>query len=138
LRGRLVVGHVGSLNRAYKIQRSFELARRVLENREDAVFLLLSHQRQAAEAAARAAGIPPDRVVVKSVDPEHVVDYLRAMDWGLLFRSNTFASRAAMPTKFAEFVAVGVRPVQWGGNDDLRHWVRCTGAGLALDDLSDA
>ena len=41
-----------------------------------------------------------------------------------------------MPTKLGEFFAAGVAPITHGGNSEIAEWVRRTGSGLALDDLS--
>ena len=43
-----------------------------------------------------------------------------------------------MPTKLAEFLATGVRPVQFGCNEEVSAWVRRTGSGLVLDEVSAA
>lgn len=41
-----------------------------------------------------------------------------------------------MPTKLAEFLAVGVQPLQFGCNPEVSGWVRKSGLGLALEQLS--
>ena len=46
------------------------------------------------------------------------------------------AKRASMPTKLGEFLATGVVPIAHGANAEVADWVRRTGSGLVLEDLS--
>jgi hypothetical protein len=43
-----------------------------------------------------------------------------------------------MPTKLAEFFAVGVRPLHYGCNSEVADWVRRVGTGLVLDSLAES
>lgn len=137
LQDRLVLGHVGSINHAYRIDEMLSITRRVLERREDARFLCLTRQQDEMRAHVERAGIDPARVTVRSVPHDRVAAWLRVMDWGFVLREDTFANRAAMPTKLGEFFATGVRPIAWGGNDDVRRWVQRAGSGLALAELDE-
>jgi hypothetical protein len=53
----------------------------------------------------------------------------------LLLNPSSPAKRASMPTKLAEFLACGVRPVQFGCNPEVSDWVRTTGSGFVLPDV---
>src|SRR5262249_17875697 len=68
---------------------------------------------------------------------ERVASYIASLDWGMLLLAETFAKRASMPTKLGEFLAAGVRPIHYGCNPEVGHWVRRTGSGLSLPDLDD-
>ena len=46
------------------------------------------------------------------------------------------AKRASMPTKLAEFLATGVAPISHGANSEVTDWVKKTGSGMVLEDLS--
>jgi len=61
---------------------------------------------------------------------------LAQMDWGLLLNENGAAKRGSMPTKLAEFFAAGVRPIQYGCNQEVADLVRTSGSGIVLNGLS--
>jgi glycosyltransferase involved in cell wall biosynthesis len=42
-----------------------------------------------------------------------------------------------MPTKLAEFFAAGVRPIQFGGNEEISRLVADAQSGMVLQDLDD-
>ncbi len=133
LRGKLVVGIVGSLNRAYLVKETLALVRRVLEMRADAVLLVLSGQREAYERVISAAGIAAERARIVKVEHDAMPEWLSLVDWGMLLLDPASpAKRASMPTKLAEFFACGVRPVQFGCNSELADWVRKAGSGIVL------
>lgn len=50
-----------------------------------------------------------DRVILKWVAPNEVMQYLSLADYGLLLRQETTTNRVASPTKFAEYLAAGLR-----------------------------
>lgn len=138
LEHRLVLGHVGSINAAYRMEETLTLARAVLDRRADAHLLCLTRQGDEMRAQLARARIDPARTTVRAVPHDRVAGWLRAMDWGFVLREDTFANRAAMPTKLGELFATGVHPIAWGGNDDVRRWVQRAGSGIALADLDAA
>jgi glycosyltransferase involved in cell wall biosynthesis len=137
LQDRLVLGYVGAQNSAYRIDETLAIVRQVLAERPDAHFLCLTLQRDEMLARLRAAGIAPIRTTVRSVSHDRVAGWLRVMDWAFVLREDTFANRAAMPTKLGELFATGIHPVVWGGNEDLRAWVQRAETGLLLSSLDD-
>ncbi len=138
LAGRLVLGHVGAINQAYRIDEMLDVVARVLARRGDACFVGLTRQQAELRDRIARAGIDPARTTVRSVSHDRVSGWVRAMDWGFVLREATFANRGAMPTKLGEFFASGVHPVAWGGNDDVRRWVERAGTGIALAELDEA
>jgi glycosyltransferase involved in cell wall biosynthesis len=83
-------------------------------------------------------GIREDRCLITSVPHDEIHRWLPWIDFGLLLLvSPNDAKRASMPTKLGEFLAAGVSPISYGGNSEVADWVRRTGSGLALNDLSD-
>ncbi|MEZ4372067.1 MAG: glycosyltransferase [Polyangiaceae bacterium] len=131
----LVIGFVGSLNDSYRVDESIELFRRLRDLRPDAKLLGLTRQTDELSSRLDRAGVR-DWAVVRSVPHEHMPSWLRLIDWGLLLLKTSRAKRASMPTKLAEFFAAGIRPVQFGCNDEVSAWVRNAGTGLVLPDLS--
>ena len=69
---------------------------------------------------------------------DQIQRWVPRIDWGLMVLATTPAKRASMPTKLAEFLAAGVRPIHHGCNDEVGRWVRDAGTGVSLEDLSDA
>lgn len=134
---KLVVAWVGSINNWYHIDEGLELFRRVRRRRDDAHLLWLTGQRDVARERLRAAGIDDATVVTAAHD--EMPTWMGSIDWGLLLLVETYAKRASMPTKLAEFLASGVRPIHHGCNAEVGDWVKKTGSGLSLDRLdSDA
>ncbi|MFO0594764.1 MAG: glycosyltransferase [Myxococcaceae bacterium] len=133
LRGRRVLGIVGSLNRSYLVKETLELIRLVQQRDPRAWLLVLSAQQAEYEAAARAAGLPLDRLTVTRADHDAMPEYLSLLDWSpLLLQPASRAKRASMPTKLAEFFACGVRPAQFGCSSEVSDWVRRAGTGVVL------
>jgi len=139
LDGKLVLGIVGALNRSYLVTETLALAKRVLERRSDARLLVLSHQVEAYRARLAEAGIDLAQVTVTRADHDAMPQWLSLITWGLLLLDpQSAAKRASMPTKLAEFFATGVRPIQFGCNDEVARWVKRAGTGLALSEVTPA
>jgi glycosyltransferase involved in cell wall biosynthesis len=58
------------------------------------------------------------------------------MDWAFLMLHETFAKRGSMPTKLGELLASGVRPIQYGCNQEVREIVERSGSGVVLDGIT--
>ena len=50
-----------------------------------------------------------DRIVVDWLKPEDVYSVLNACDYGVLYREDSVTNRVASPTKFAEYLAAGLK-----------------------------
>lgn len=132
----IVIGLVGSINASYDLDASFALFRRIRFHESRARLLVVSQQVQQFRDLLRGAGITEVESSVTAAPHSAMPDYLSRMHWGLLLLSRSFAKRASMPTKLAEFFAVGVRPLAHGCNDEVEYWVREAGSGLVLEDLA--
>ena len=138
LAGKLVLGIVGSLNRAYLGPQTARLATEVLRRRVDAHVLVLSTQRDEWMAAFAAEGAPLERVTICRANHEAMPQWLNLLTWAvLLLAPETRAKRAAMPTKLAEFFATGVRVCAHGCNQEVTEWVDRAGGGLVLRTMDD-
>jgi hypothetical protein len=68
----LVLGYVGSVNASYCIDETLALARRILDLRRDALFVALTGQGEALDAAATRAGIAASkRICARVAPPRH-------------------------------------------------------------------
>lgn len=135
LRNRLVVAFIGAFNPFYAVDESLHLFQEIARRRPDAHLLCMTRQTETAQASLNACGIAPSQRTLVSVPHREICDWLRLVDWGLLLIHPTYSKRGSMPTKLAELLASGVRPLQFGCNDEVGDWVRRTGAGIALDSL---
>ncbi len=137
LRGRLVVGFVGSINADYCVSHTLRLFRQVRERRRDALLLCLTEQGTELREIARREGVHEDALVFHRAHHEDMPSWLERIDWGLLLLVERFAKFASVPTKLGEFFASGVRPLFYGCNPEVRSWVSRAGSGHVLPDLSD-
>lgn len=138
LAGKSVLGVIGSINRSYLVDQTLHLARLALDRDDNAHLLILGSQHEEYARRVAAEGIPQARVTITRADHDDMPQWLSLIDWGLLLLNpSSPAKRASMPTKLAEFFASGVRPVQFGCNDEVSHWVRRTGSGFVLEGVSE-
>lgn len=136
LEGKRVLGIIGSVNRSYLVDETLSLVAAVLRRDSLAHLLILSGQRDEYERRLHALAIDSSRVTLTRADHEAMPEWLSLIDWGmLLLNPGSPAKRASMPTKLAEFLACGVRPVQFGCNSEVSEWVRKTGSGFVLGDV---
>ena len=136
LAGKRVLGIIGSVNRSYLVDETLGLVAAVLRRDETAHLLIMSGQRDEYLSRLSALGIDKDRFTLARADHEVMPEWLSLIDWGmLLLNPNSAAKRASMPTKLGEFLACGVRPVQFGCNTEVSDWVRRTGSGIVLPDV---
>lgn len=137
LRGKCVIGIIGSINRSYLVDETLALVAAVLRLHPRAHLLVLSGQRNEYESRLGLMAIDPARFTLARADHEVMPEWLSLIDWGmLLLNPGSPAKRASMPTKLAEFLACGVRPVQFGCNTEVSDWVRSAGSGFVLTDVS--
>jgi glycosyltransferase involved in cell wall biosynthesis len=136
--GKLIIGMLGSVNASYCVQESLQLFSMLKGRREDAHLVWVTRQVEQARALVGKAGISENDFTIVTSSFEDVPDWIRIMDWGLLLLNETFSKRGSMPTKLAEMFACGVRPIQYGCNQEVRDRVLQSGSGVVLDDLSAA
>jgi hypothetical protein len=129
-----IIAIIGAINASYRTDAMLELARLVLERNARAKLVVLSAQRDEYLARLARLGIA-ERAVVASASHDEMPHWLKRIDWSISLLATTFAKRASVPTKLAEFFAAGVRPVHHGCNDEVSSWVRTAGSGYVLDAL---
>jgi glycosyltransferase involved in cell wall biosynthesis len=135
LRGKLVIGYVGSLNVSYDLDAALALFREIRARRPDAHLLCVTRQQSELRAAVLRSGVAEADFSMTCVDHDQMPAVMNALDWGLLLLRESPSKRASMPTKLAEFLASGVRPIQFGCNSEVSEWVRRAGSGTCLQGL---
>lgn len=136
LEKKLVVGLVGSINASYCIPESLCLFSFLLKERPSAHLLCLTRQTYEMEELLRIHKIPESAYTLATVPHQEVAEWLRLMDWALLLLNGRFSKRGSMPTKLAEFFSCGVRPIQYGCNEEVSESVREAGSGIVLNSLA--
>ncbi len=74
----------------------------------------------------------PDRVRKDWLKPEEVVQVMQMGDYGLLIREATVTNQVASPTKFAEYLASGLKIIISPGIGDFSEWIQGAQAGYLL------
>jgi hypothetical protein len=77
----------------------------------------------------------PDRVILKSVTPEKVADYLKAADYGLLYREESVTNKISSPVKFAEYLAAGLPVIISENVGDYSRFVKENNCGLLVNSI---
>lgn len=126
------VAWVGSFNAAYDTEPALAFMRAFHRRQPNARLAVFTSQTEEAREILKQESFA---FTTETRAHHEMPEALRGVTFGFLLRANTFANRASMPTKFAEFVAAGVSPIHFGGNDDLRRWRARCGTGVTLEDL---
>lgn len=137
LTGKLVLGLIGSINNSYRISESIRLFRHVHSLEPRAYLLCLTRQVPEMRENLLRAGMAENDFSIASVPHDQIHEWMSLVHWGLLILQESFAKRASMPTKLGEMFACGVRPVQYGCNEEVTRLVREAGSGIILKSLSD-
>jgi len=137
LEEHLVVGYIGAIHSRYRIERSMRLLEAIHRRGDGVRIVCLTAQREQMRALLDEHGIPAGARLVRTVDHEAMPAWLNLIDWGLLLTDDAISNRAMMPTKLAEFLAAGVRPIQYGGNAEVTRWVAETDTGVVLHATTD-
>jgi len=132
----LVIGWIGSVNASYHLAPSLELFKTIRRLRPNAFLQCVTGQAEEMLGELKQAGIPPENYSVTSAEHKDMPRILANMDWGLLLNQNGPGKRGSMPTKLAEFFASGIRPIQYGCNQEVADLVRASGSGIVLNGLS--
>jgi len=100
----------GSMGPQYFPDEMFAFYRRILAQRPDARFVVLTADVEAARAVARKSGLG-ERVVVRTIAPSDMPRAIASADLGLSLRATTFSQRAVSPVKLSEYLLCGVPAV---------------------------
>jgi len=131
--GSVLFVYAGSLGTWYMADEmaSFVRAFRDRTGRAVRLLWLVNNEPRLAAAASSAAGLDPSEVHVRSVAPDEVPAHLSAADVGLALVRPTFSKKSSSPTKYAEYLAVGLPVVLSSGVGDSDEIAR-RGGGVAL------
>jgi glycosyltransferase involved in cell wall biosynthesis len=138
VRDGLVVGWIGSVNASYHLAASLALFGKIRALRPNAILQCVTAQPEMMLRELKDARVPSQNYSVITAEHQEMPALLAKMDWGLLLNENGAGKRGSMPTKLAEFFAAGVRPIQYGCNQEVADFVRASGSGIVLSGVSDS
>ncbi len=95
----------GSNSDWHSIEKVVAFCDELLEINSDLKFLFLTNAVLETESFPRLK----ERLIVKWVGQEHVMEYLLASDYGFLIRDDSITNQVSSPVKFAEYLACGNR-----------------------------
>jgi hypothetical protein len=128
-----VAAYLGSIGSWYMAGEMLDFFRIQLERAPGAIFLIISREPpEEIIAAARARGIPAERLIVRPAARDEVPNLLAAADYGLFFIKPLFSKKASSPTKMGEFLALELPIVTNGEVGDVARIVAQTGAGVVV------
>lgn len=78
------------------------------KRRPDVIFLIVTGEVETFQSLFAKNAVPLENVRIVSVPHYQVPEIAAAADVGMLLRENTIVNRVASPTKFAEYLAMGV------------------------------
>jgi glycosyltransferase involved in cell wall biosynthesis len=134
-----VAAYLGSVGAWYMLDEMLDFFRVYAEARPGATFLFVSQESgEAIQAAARARGVDPDRIVVRPASREEVPQMMAAADYGIFFIAPVFSKKASSPTKMGEMLALGLPVVTNAGVGDVAQIVEETDCGVAIDRFDEA
>ena len=134
---RLVIAYSGTLGSWYREQEMARLVGRMRALHPKLTFLVLSRApTDGLRAAALAAGLQRDELVIRSAAPADMPRLLSAGDLGLSLIDTCFSKIGSSPTKVAEYLAAGLPVVVNAGIGDQTDLRKEPDAAVVIDNLS--
>jgi len=127
--GATVLLYCGTLRYYSKNEEIFRIFRKIKESGKDAVFLMITPDKELAEEAAQNAGVSIDDLRIVCGGHEDVARWLQAGDLAFLLRDQDEVNLVACPMKFAEYIRSGVKTVVTPGIGDLADFIEGQNAG---------
>ena len=110
--------YAGSLGEQYCLPEMLSMFSAVLRRRPDARFLILTGSPEIARAGIADCPELEDNVIIDSVSPGEVPEYLAAADLGIALRRPTFSMQGVAPIKVGEYLLCGLPVVATAGVGD--------------------
>jgi len=135
---RPVVAHAGGLGAWYLEDEIAAFAAHFRRTRPDVALLVMTRTDPTRlQSLLRERGFGPGDVVVRDVRPEQMPRMLAAVDVGLSLIRPAFGVTGTSPTKFAEYLAMGVIGVANEGVGDMAELRAYPGSCIVCPDLGD-
>ncbi len=133
---QITFGYIGSVNSFYKTEECIKIFKQIRDEIPNAHLLCVTQDRDKILRLITNHGIGFNHFSILTALHTEIPKLLNQIDWGFLILESPFSKSASMPTKLAEFLASGVRPIHYGCNSEVSYWVRKTKSGISLQDLT--
>lgn len=135
----VVFVYSGSLGTWYLSDAMARLVRTFADETGRKVFLLwtVNNDQELAKGASERAGLAPDQYRITSTAAENMTEWLSAGDVGLALIKPCFSKKSSSPTKYAEYLAIGM-PVVISRDVGDGAVLERAGGGVALGEEVDA
>ena len=125
---------LGSLTGWYRLDRMMELFAVQLRRAPQARFLFVTREDPARiHAAARAAGVAEQALIIRSARREEVPGLVAAADYGLLFGTEGTSALARSPVKLGEYMAMDLPVITDRVIGDVAQIIEESGAGVLVE-----
>ena len=132
------LGYVGTAGTWYLFDTVARAMRLLLDLRADARLLVINRSEHIyIREHLRAAGVPDDRVELRSANHASVAAQMARMDAGIFFIKPVFSKQASAPTKLAELLGCGIPCLGNTGVGDMAAVLKGEGVGVVVDEFDD-
>ncbi len=134
-----IVSYLGSIGGWYLTKEMLQFCSVLLRRKPDAKFLFISNNNhQDIIDAAKAFGIPAERIMVKFGRRDEVPVLLSFSTYSLFFIKPCYSKLSSSPTKHGEIMALGIPVIANSGVGDVKEIVEKYEGGFVLDGFSTA
>jgi glycosyltransferase involved in cell wall biosynthesis len=127
------IGYVGTVGVWYEFGDVTECFKLILDEKPECRFLIINRdEHDFIREKLRTAGIPLDRVEIKSVEHSQVPAEMSRMNATVFFIKPSFSKKASAPTKLGEFLGCGVPVLANSGVGDMDYIIEREKVGILL------
>ena len=138
LDGRIVIGNIGAVNKRYMLHEMFRFFFHIKSHLPHARFVYLTQNDPSlVRPVARDAGLSEDNLLITSVEPPDMPQWLSLFRLGVFFLKPSYAAKASSYTKLAEFLAAGVPVVTNKGVGDVEKILGSNRCGVLVPGLTE-
>jgi glycosyltransferase involved in cell wall biosynthesis len=137
LRGKLIVGNIGAINKRYLLAEMFRFTAILKKRLSSLCFVYVTQQNpEPLYTIAREEGLEEKDLLVVRAQPEEVPEWLSLFQLGVFFLRPSHAAQGSSYTKLGEFLASGVPVVTNAGVGDIGRILDKEKGGFLLRDLT--
>jgi len=127
------IGYVGTVGVWYEFSEVAECFKLILDEKPDCRFLIINRgEHDFIWEKLKSAGIPQERVEIKSVDHAQVPSEMARMNGTVFFIKPSYSKKASAPTKLGEFLGCGIPVLANSGVGDMDYIIEPEKVGILL------
>ena len=137
--GRFILAYLGSLGTWYCLEEMIDFFKIAKQKISNAYFIFLTPgESKEVDRLIISRGLSSEDFLVRSVYYRDVPRWLSVCEATILFIKPLFSKKSSCPTKFAESLACGIPVIMNSGVVDCDRIITDTGAGVLVDNFSQA